>query len=168
MRRVVLLAGLATLSCGGGSGGSPEVAPGPCSTAARAVIARAAGSPAGQVGATNFTAPSGAPSCRFVVRGIGVQAGIDSAPQALARLEREAVEYSQTVIWSHQGPAPYPQTVDGLGVAADWFPRERRMLASDGTRLVAVTVTWKNASQAQTRMLADALARGYVTPQDPG
>lgn len=159
-----LIGGLAAIGAGGcGQAATrPAAETGPCSTAARAVIGRAAGTPAALVAATKFTAPSGAASCRFAVREIGVQSNIDTAPQAYERLERETVEYGQTVIWSHQGPAPYPQNVTGLGVAADWFPRERRVLATDGTRLVAVTVTWQRATQAQARMLAEALARDYV------
>ncbi|MCA1695742.1 MAG: hypothetical protein LC749_14005, partial [Actinobacteria bacterium] len=60
------LTALAVAGCGGG--GSQPTAQGPCSTQARAEIARAAGTAST---ATDFTAPSGAPSCKFVAGRLG-------------------------------------------------------------------------------------------------
>ncbi len=88
--------------------------------------------------------------------------GLDSAPQAPARLEREAVEYSQTVLWAHLGSGAYPRTVSRLGVDAYWFPADRRLLTTDGSRLIEVTVTWPAGSDPRARTLAERLARGYL------
>jgi hypothetical protein len=162
---VALAAGLAALGgagCGGASGGGS--AP-PCSAPARAEIAQQAGTTAARVTALRFVDPTGAPTCRFAVARppILVLAGIDTAPQAYERLDREAVEYSQNVLWSHRAGA-YPQTIAGLGLAADWFPADRRLLVTDGTRLVTITVTWPGAGAGAgpPRRLAEALARGYL------
>jgi hypothetical protein len=114
-----------------------------------------------------FTTPSGAPGCRFAVarpgaRPLTVAADIDTAPQAYARLDRQAVEYSQTVLWSHLGAGAYPRTVLDLGLAADWFPAERRLLATDGSQLVDVVVTWPGARASTEQALAEAVARPYL------
>lgn len=169
-------AALAVVGCGGspgsGSGGAAgrrtaQAQPGPCSTAARAELARAAGQPLAAVTGRSFTAPSGAASCRFAARRpgarpLGVVAGIDSAPQAYARLEREAEEYSQNVLWAHRGAGAYPRSVARLGMDAYWFPADRRVLTTDGKRLVEIIVSWPGASAGRQRELAEALARGYV------
>jgi len=129
------------------------------------VIAAASGTPAARVAATAFVAPSGAAGCRFAARGvvpIAAVAGIDTAPQASVRFEREVVEYGQNVIWAHRGPSPYPRNIDGLGQGADWFPAERRLLATDGGRLVEVTVTWPGAAAGRELRLAESIVRGYV------
>ncbi len=170
-----LLAGLATLGAAGcgrssdrGPVGRPVAPSGACIPAARSVVVRRA--PASTPpSATPFTTPSGAPGCRFAVARPGgppltVQADVDGAPQAYERLDRQAVEYSQNVLWSHAGPAAYPQTVFGLGLAADWFPSERRLLATDGTRLVDVVATWPGASPRTEQALAEAVARSYLNP----
>ncbi len=172
----VLAWGLAALAAAG-CGGSPPAAgraaaptpPGPCTAAARAVIAGEAGTRPELVSTRASTAPSGAFECAFAAappgggRSIGVLAAIDTAPQAYARFDREAVEYSQNVIWAHQGAGRYPQYVGGLGMGADWFPAERRLLTTDGTRLVAVTVTWPGASARRQHGLAEAVARLYLS-----
>jgi hypothetical protein len=156
-----LAAALGLAGCGHGSHARPA-ASGPCSAAARGAIAGAARTAPRLVTAGAFLAPSGAPSCRFHVGPgpIGVVASIDGAPQAYARFERTVVEYGQNVIWSHRGPAPYPRRVPGLGLDADWLPVDGRLLTTDGTRLVDITVT--GASAAMARQVAEALARRYV------
>ncbi|HEU0318670.1 MAG TPA: hypothetical protein VFR49_15140, partial [Solirubrobacteraceae bacterium] len=105
--------------------------------------------------------------CRFLIarpgaRPLTVEADVDSAPQAYARLDRQAVEYSQNVLWSHAGPGAYPRTVADLGVAADWFPADRRLLATDGTQLVEVVATWPGARRGTEQALAEATARSYL------
>ena len=173
--RAGLCLGLAAAVGGAGCGGPrpagraalPGSGPTPCAAAARGLIGRAAAtSPAG-VGTSTFTATSGAPTCLFVVRGPGagklvVRVGLDSAPQALARLERQAVEYSQTVLWAHLGSGAYPQTVGRLGVDAYWFPADRRLSTTDGRRLIEVTVAWPGAGRPRARALAEAVAGAYL------
>jgi hypothetical protein len=166
-------AALAAAAAGCGGGGSPGKAvggatpAGPCSTAARAAIAGAVRTSPALVTATAFTAPSSAPACRFVgpraaARPVGVLVASDGAPQASSRFERTVVEYAQTVLWSHEGAGVYPQDIAGLGAGADWFPADHRLLATDGSRLFDITVTWPGQAGGQDRRLAEALARGYV------
>jgi hypothetical protein len=76
-------------------------------------------------------------------------------------LDREAVETTQTVLWSHSGTTPAPIT--GLGEAAYWLPSESRLLATDGVRLVSVVVAWHGARQARRLRLAAAMARTYLS-----
>ncbi len=167
-----LLAGLVAVAapaCGRSAHRDSVAQPsGACAPAVRAVIARQATIPAPTtVAATPFTTPSGAPGCRFAVprpsgRPLTVAADIDSAPQAYPRLDRQTVEYSQNVLWSHLGAGAYPRTVAGLGLAADWFPAERRLLATDGSQLVDVVVTWPGARPGTEQALAEAVARPYL------
>jgi hypothetical protein len=91
-----------------------------------------------------------------------VVAEVDTAPQAYYRFERESVEDSQNVLWAHQGSAAYPVSVGGLGLGAVWLSAERELLATDGQRLVEVTVSWPGVTEAEERLLAETLARGYV------
>jgi hypothetical protein len=147
-------------ACGGHS--SPPAVAGPCAATARATIARAAGTTTRQVTATGFVAPSGAAGCRFGADGTRVLATIDAAPQAEQRFERAVVEYGQNVLWAHLGAAAYPQDIAGLGVGADWFAADQRLLATDGARLLDITVTWPAAAPADARRLAQTLARSYI------
>ena len=119
----------------------------------------------GSVEQAGFTAPNGSHGCRFSsggARALRVTVSIDSAPQAHFRLDREVVEYGQTIIWSHQGSRPYPQYLAGLGMEADWLPVPRELLATDGVRIIFVTVTrWPGASGAAERA-AERVVRLYL------
>lgn len=96
-----------------------------------------------------------------------VVAQLDSAPQAFARLEREAVETGQNVIWRHLGPAAYPQDVPHLGLDADWFPTEAKVMTTDGLRLITVSINWPAANAARRRGVAELVARTYLGPLHP-
>jgi hypothetical protein len=89
-------------------------------------------------------------------------ATIDGAPQAEQRFERAEEEYGQNVLWSHRPPSAYPLNIAGIGLGADWFPADSRLLAADASRLVEITVSWPGAAAAPRRRLAEALARGYL------
>jgi hypothetical protein len=169
---LTVIAGSAGAACGGSheSAAAPRPAapPGPCTAAVRAAIVGGLGTPAATVVTTAFVSPNGAPGCRFAASRagaadpVGVQATIDSAPQAEQRFERAVVEYGQNVLWSHGPASAYPLNIAGLGEGADWFPADARLLATDGSRLVEITVTWPAAAARAQRQLAESVARRYL------
>jgi hypothetical protein len=131
-----------------------------CATRSVAVLARASGLAARSIHSAPFTALDGSASCRFSARTasqrMSVVVEIDTAPQAYYRLEREAVEYGQNVLWHHQPESAYPQYVLRVGVEADWFPAERTLMATDDQRLITVTTS------AAAKGLAADVARVYL------
>jgi hypothetical protein len=136
-----------------------------CSPRARAAMAHLlAVSPRGVAGRGSI-ANNGMPQCALSVRRPGasavlVVANIDSAPQAFFRLERTAVEAAQN--FTSPRVVPPPQQITGLGLDADWFPSSQQVMTSDGDRLIAVSVSWQDASAAMKRGLAEAVARTYL------
>jgi hypothetical protein len=133
-----------------------------CSSRARRILSRS-----GSSKPAPFTAPNGAESCHFEAVGGGpdVIVELDSAPQAYVRMDREQVEYWQNVEWSHQPAraAPYPMT--SLGLGGYWFPLQRRLLTTDGVRLITIKVRSVGSSgPAAPKALAAGLARVYLGP----
>jgi hypothetical protein len=133
-----------------------------CSSRARRILSRYE-----TVKPSPFTASSGAESCHFESAGGGpdVIVELDSAPQPYVRMDREQVEFWQNVEWSHQAAkaAPYPMTSVGLG--GYWFPLQRRLLTTDGVRLITIKVRSLGSSGLSARKpLAARLARVYLGP----
>lgn len=92
-------------------------------------------------------------------------ANVDTAPQPYERLERTIVEDGQQ-FGQTRGFTP-PQTVPRLGLDASWLPDQAKLLTTDGTRLISVSVAWPGAGQTRRRALADAAARPYLGPLQP-
>jgi hypothetical protein len=147
----VLTAALAALAlAAGGCGGSAPAGrratlAGPCTARALTTLAGAAAIREDAIAARRFVEPDGSAACRFAAaRSAGgplaVTVELDTAPQAYAHLEREVVEYTQGVIWFHEGSYADPRDVFGLGIYADWFPAKRQLLTTDAVIIVAVTV----------------------------
>jgi hypothetical protein len=137
-----------------------------CSARAGDVLARAAAVPADEVVTSGLVAPGGGAGCRYTMvrhpgRALHVIVGLDSAPQAYYRLEREVVEYGQNVIWDHQGEGAYPRHIPNLGLDADWFRNERQLVTTDGVRLITITVSGPAQGDARER-IAEDLARVYL------
>jgi hypothetical protein len=156
-------------TAGGGSKtpAKTRLAP-PCARRARSELARGAGVLGGSVEAHPYTAASSARACRLrtAAGGPTVIVMLDSAPQAYTRLEREVVEYGQNVL--HSGRRVYPRTVKRLGLDADWFAAENRLLTTDGVRLITVKLRWRSADPGRREALAIRLARVYLgPPHDP-
>ena len=109
-----------------------------------------------------YRASNGADACRM--RGPGREAVVllDSAPQPYFRMEREQVEFWQNVEWSHKAAraAPYPET--SLGLGGYWFPLQRRLLTTDGVRLI--TIKLRLPDPAASKRLATRLANVYLGP----
>jgi hypothetical protein len=105
------------------------------------------------------------PQCDFKVRParsdeVAVSATIDTAPQAYVRLERAAVEAGQR--FSNTSVVAAPVSVAGLGLDAQWFPADAKLMTTDGARLITVVVSWPAANDARKRSLAESVARPYL------
>ena len=173
-----LVLAVALTGCGSSSGGErassntpppaaaeppvPRLTPA-CSPRARANLARLASRPAGSVEASAFTASNGAESCRLRA-GLTAIVRLDSAPQPYMRMEREVVEFGQNVDWTRVPAGAYPRTIAHLGLDADWFPLQSRLLTTDGVRLVTVKMRAPSALPSARREMAVGLARVYLGP----
>ena len=109
-----------------------------------------------------YKASNGANACRL--RGPGGEAIVllDSAPQAYTRMEREQVEFWQNVEWSHEAARAAPYPVTSLGLGGYWFPLQRRLLTTDGVRLI--TIKLRLPDPAASKSLAIRLAGVYLGP----
>lgn len=111
------------------------------------------------------------PQCSFSTRAAGrqrveVTANDDTGPQPYFVLERTAIEASQQFTPGRLVAAP--QAVTRLGLEADWFPAEQQLMATDGIRLITVSVNWRATTQVRKRTLAEALTRPYLKVTKPG
>jgi hypothetical protein len=133
-----------------------------CSPHARRLLARY-----GTSEPSPFTARNLAKSCHFESTGGGpdVVVLLDSAPQPFVRMDREQVEFWQNVEWGHKAAkaAPYPMT--SLGLGGYWFPLQRRLLTTDGVRLITIKVkSAGSAGPTASKKLAARLAGVYLGP----
>lgn len=109
--------------------------------------------------------------CHYLVRGSGgrpavrVLVTVDTGPQALWRLNRTEVEFSQAFATPGAKADPNaPVHIDRLGLDADWLPGQQEVMASDGVRLITVATVWPGAATARRRALAEALTRPFLGP----
>ena len=133
-----------------------------CSSRAHRLLARY-----GSVHASPFIASSGAESCHFESSGGGpnVVAELDSAPQPYVRMDREQVEFWQNVEWSHKAARASPYPITSLGLGGYWFPLQRRLLTTDGVRLITIKMRSSGSSgPAARKSTATRLARVYLGP----
>jgi hypothetical protein len=168
---LAVLAALAIGGCGGGAAPvrhrAASAAGGACTSRALATLAAATAIPASAIANARFIATDGSAGCRFsAARAAGdplaVTVEIDTAPQAYQHLDREVVEYSQGVIWFHEGEHAYPRSISGLGLEADWFPAEDKLMTTDGVRIVRVVVSSAPRRAGTGETLATKLARRYL------
>ena len=134
---------------------APPRAAGPCVAAARAALA-----PAGVTARVTGVSP-GLATCAYAAPGLRVNVSVDTNPQARVRFSRAVVERGQVAVWSgHHGHLP--RLLHGIGEGADWFPDDRELLATDGRRLIDVTLV-RTALPAPARLrLARAVARATL------
>jgi hypothetical protein len=157
------------VGCGGSShttvSAAKQAGPPPvCRPLAAVAVAAELGLSAGSVVHTAAVGNNGSPECHFraVVAGqrVGVVVNVDGSPQPYARLERAIVEAGQQfgVVRAYAAPV----TVSKLGLDASWFPDSHEVMTTDGTNLIAVTVSWPHVSQSRRRGLAEVAARAYL------
>ena len=108
---------------------------------------------------------NGMPQCSFKAplvahKRVDAIANVDNGPQPYFRLERTALEASQTFGTPRLSPAP--EAVFHLGLEADWFPAYPQLMATDGKLLITLAVTWNGAPQSRQRQLAVAMTRTYL------
>jgi hypothetical protein len=129
------------------------------------VLAKAGSVEAGAATGSPFKASNLAAACRLAAGDAQVVVMLDSAPQPYVRMDREQVEFWQNVEWSHQAAkaAPFPMT--SLGLGGYWFPLQRRLLTTDGVRLVTIKVKAAgSAGPTASKRLAARLAGVYLGP----
>jgi hypothetical protein len=136
-----------------------------CPPEAQQAMARFLSVPASGIALSTSTGNNAMPQCTFKAGGaakrpIVLIANVDSGPQPYFVLERTAVEATQQFTATRMIAAP--QDVSGLGLDADWFPAETQLMATDGHRLITVSVSWHGASQARKRVIAEAVTRPYL------
>ncbi|MCW2968680.1 MAG: hypothetical protein JWM71_2452, partial [Solirubrobacteraceae bacterium] len=92
-----------------------------------------------------------------------VRVTFDDLPQAWNRWDRAEVERTQTAVeWAHT-PGQEPQQVDHVGAGAFWVAKPRQLVASDGRRLLTVTVLGRTTGAA-ARRLATRIAPAGLGP----
>ena len=151
-----------TAATSGGPGSAPSRLAPACSPRTRRILSRY-----GSTKPTPFTARNLAESCHFegASGGPDVIVELDSAPQPYFRMEREQVEFWQNVEWSGQAAKAAPYPITSLGLGGYWFPLQRRLLTTDGVRLVTIKVRSAGSSGPTARKsLATRLARIYLGP----
>jgi hypothetical protein len=93
---------------------------------------------------------------------VKVVAVVYSGPKPYYILEQVAVGDAQQ--FTPTRLIPPPLSIAGLGLMADWFAQYPDLEATDGYRLVTVTVTWDHLRQRELRALAVAVTRPYMHP----
>jgi hypothetical protein len=153
-----------TRTAGSTSAGVRAPAPSVCSSSARADVARAASVSADAVSEKPGTSSQATPQCAFRAGSLKVLAIVDSGPQPYFRLERTVVEAQQQFGTVRLEPAPVH--IGGLGLDADWFPKEMQIMTTDGDRLITVGVTWHKVPTKRRIALAKVIAHTYLGPLD--
>jgi hypothetical protein len=164
-----LMAGFALAGCGASSSSATreaQISPKAVASAPRCLPKAEVG--LSRVVGAHVSEISQSPSngrCTFRIRQLDgrrltVVAKQDSRPQPDVRLERVAVRTTQQ--FADRRVFAVLQTVDGLGMDANWYPVKQQLQATDGRVLVTVTVSGTGVSQDRRRALAIAVARPYL------
>ena len=136
-----------------------------CQPAAQDAAARFLGVQAATIKLTPSTGNNTMPQCSFAVplgsnKHVTLLVNDNTGAQPYFVLERTAIEAGQVFTQSRMIAAPV--AVTGLGIEADWFPAENQLMATDGVKLITVTVDWRRTSLARQRALAEAITRPYL------
>jgi hypothetical protein len=142
-----------------------------CRPDARTAIAGFLAVAPGSIAVAASTGNNAMPQCSYTVRVPGhrrVQAiaNVNTGPQPYFVLERTAIEAAQEFTATRLVAAP--EAVTKLGIEADWFPAETQLMATDGLRLITVSISWPHTPQSRQRALAKALTRIYLKPTKRG
>ena len=162
------LAPIALAACGAdkrvAAHGTQSALQATCQQAARQAIARAVSVAPADVSELRSKGGNGYPQCSFRAR---LQSGarfhalvnVDTGPSPYFVVERTAEEDAQGSITANYPPAI---SINGVGLAADWFPQYPYLLTTDGFRMLAVTVVWPHHTQRSERALAIAIVTPYL------
>lgn len=174
---ILVLPAVALIGCGSSSSGPMASSPPPTTAAVTSASPVASkplpppcghraikAIPGGVSSAEPFTARSSAAGCRLDGRELNAIVMVDSAPQPYYRLEREVVEFGQNVDWSKVPASAYPRTIKHLGLDANWFPLQNRLLTTDGVRLVTVKLHAPQLGPTERRAIATKMAGAYLGP----
>ncbi len=136
-----------------------------CRPSVIGLIAQHLGVAASQISTSTPKANNEMPQCSFAThtakhRRIGLLVNYDTGPQPYFIVERTAEEAAQVFTPSRM-VAP-PVTINHLGLEAFWFPARDQVMATDGIRLITVTVNWPHSRNADRRTIAVAIARPYL------
>jgi len=136
-----------------------------CQPTSRDAVAQFLSVQPANVGLAKSVGNNTMPQCTFTARPpakkqVTLLVNYNTGPQPYFVLERTAIEAGQVFTQSRMIAAPV--AVTGLGIEADWFPAENQLMATDGLKLITVTVTWRGAKVARQRALAEALTRTYL------
>lgn len=102
-------------------------------------------------------------ACRFATKHAQVDITFDDMPQAWFRWRRAQVERTQTSVEWSRTPGDRPQAVARVGAGAFWVSGPRQLVASDGRRLLTITVR-RPRDPAAARRLATRIAPGGLGP----
>lgn len=106
---------------------------------------------------------AGYPECLFSAGRVRVSVEVAKTAQAYFLLERTIEEGSQ--IWPARLQTA-PETINGLGIDASWFPASQKLMTTDAVRLITAVVRWAKAPSGGRVTLAEAVARPYLGPND--
>jgi hypothetical protein len=136
-----------------------------CQPVAQDAVAQFLGVQAATIKLTPSVGNNTMPQCSFAVpmggkKHVTLLVNDNTGPQPYFVLERTAIEAGQVFTANRMIAAPV--AVTGLGIEADWFPAENQLMATDGVKLITVTVDWRHTSLARQRAVAEAITRPYL------
>ena len=136
-----------------------------CQPSARDAVAQFLNVHPNTIGLAKSTGNNTMPQCAFTAqlgprKRVMLLANYNTGPQPYFVLERTAIEAGQ--VFTQDRMIAAPVAVTGLGIEADWFPAENQLMATDGLKLITVTVTWHGSKLARQRAVAEALTRTYL------
>ncbi len=151
--------------CGGAS--KPALAlKAPCTLAARAALAHQLGVRPSSVTAARSVSNTASLQCVYRARIAGKPVTVTvldyTGPSPYFIAERTEVEDSQ--VFGPTATHPPPLAVTGVGLMANWFFDLDNFQATDGHRLITVTVVWDHKRQSVQRAIAVAVTRPYMHP----
>jgi hypothetical protein len=136
-----------------------------CQPSSRDAVAQFLSVQPANVGLAKSVGNNTMPQCAFTAqppakKRVTLLVNYNTGAQPYFVLERTAIEAGQ--VFTQDRMIAAPVAITGLGIEADWFPAENQLMATDGLKLITVTVTWHGSKLARQRALAEALTRTYL------
>lgn len=102
-------------------------------------------------------------TCAYSTAAATVRVTFDDGPQAWFRWMRAQEERTQTSVEWSDTPGDRPRDVAGVGAGAFWVTAPRQLVASDGRRLLTISVL-RPRDPVHARRLATRIARAGLGP----